>query len=62
MPTQTIPIGLKTQIETNILNAFADILQLTASGGNSDCCGRQIDDINDFEVCRGCGRVCSEEQ
>lgn len=28
----------------------------------SDCCSRRVDEINDFDVCRGCGRICSDEQ
>ena len=28
----------------------------------SDCCRRPVDEINEFDVCRGCGRPCSEEQ
>jgi hypothetical protein len=27
----------------------------------SDCCGRKVAEINDFDVCRGCGRPCSDE-
>ncbi len=28
----------------------------------SDCCNKLIEEINDFDVCGGCGRPCSEEQ
>lgn len=56
MPTQTTPIGTNIQIE--LLNAFADIIRLATT--KSDCCGRQILSCDEFEVCAGCGNQCSE--